>query len=121
MDMDKTLQFMLLILVALLSHFVADFMFQQDKEAQKKSTSNYYLTYHVVKYSVIMALVIGPLLALINGVLHWVTDYFSSRTASYYYKKGDRHNFFVVIGFDQFLHSAALVVTIYYMCFGMFG
>lgn len=87
MDMDKTLQFMLLILVALLSHFVADFMFQQDKEAQKKSTSNYYLTYHVVKYSVIMALVIGPLLALINGVLHWVTDYFSSRTASYYYKK----------------------------------
>lgn len=47
----------------------------------------------------------------INALAHLVIDYFTSKGTAYLYKKGDVHNFFVVIGFDQFLHAATLILT----------
>jgi hypothetical protein len=40
-----------------------------------------------------------------------VTDFVTSRISSRLYAKGDIHNFFVVVGFDQFLHYSALIVS----------
>jgi hypothetical protein len=50
---------------------------------------------------------------LITFVCHTITDYFTSRLNSRLWAKGDVHNFFVSIGFDQVLHYVQLFTTYY--------
>lgn len=95
-------------------HFIADFVLQSDKMAQGKSSSNKWLGIHICVYTLPFML-IGPLYAIINGALHFVVDYFSSREAGKLYKKGEIHWFFVVVGFDQALHFTCLFGTYYLM------
>ena len=101
-------------------HWLADFVFQTRWQATNKSRSNVALTSHVVWYTVFLCggayAIFGmrPMVAwcvLINGMFHWVTDWFTSRASSYFYAKEDWHKFFVVIGFDQFCHQAILLAT----------
>lgn len=117
------------ILLIIWAHFVADFMLQNDKMAQNKSTSNIWLTNHIIVYSAAMLGIMAPFVyfmdsatshiqllwllvwVTINGALHWITDWCSSRATSYLWQKGDRHNFFVVIGADQAIHLSTMVVT----------
>lgn len=108
------------ILIILFIHWLFDFVFQTDKMALNKSKDNFWLTAHVITYLiglVVMGLLIGfsgvnmTLFLLINFVSHWITDYGTSRLNSYLWKKEMRHWFFVSIGFDQFLHYAALLLT----------
>jgi len=117
------------ILLIIWAHFVADFMLQNDKMAQNKSTSNIWLTNHIMVYSAAMLGIMAPFVyfmdsatshiqllwllvwVTINGALHWITDWCSSRATSYLWQKGDRHNFFVVIGADQAIHLSTMVVT----------
>lgn len=111
----------------LLIHWFADFVLQTHEEATKKSTCNKALTSHVDTYTgciawVIMILywynVVPPeaLWAIpITYVCHWVTDYYTSRLNSYLYKKGDIHNFFVSVGFDQILHYVQLILCYKYL------
>jgi hypothetical protein len=47
----------------------------------------------------------------ITFIFHTITDYFTSRLNSKLWKKGDVHNFFVSIGFDQVLHYVQLFLT----------
>jgi len=129
---------MVLLILIFFTHFVADFMLQTDKMAKGKSSSNRWLTYHILAYSAVLLLVFGPWYALLNGLAHWVTDYFTSRASGKQWKKAAMyqaiiadpttgvdvktwatennayhvHWFFVVIGFDQFLHAAILIITI---------
>jgi hypothetical protein len=96
----------------------------------RKSSSNYYLTLHVVIYS--FATILGwalvlPLLGihlysgpvwlafLLIFVTHWITDYFTSRRTSKLYKEERYHDFFVVIGFDQVLHYTQLFLIFNYI------
>ncbi len=53
----------------------------------------------------------GLMLAGITFATHWITDYFTSRWTSKLYAKGDIHNFFVVVGLDQFIHYTTLLGT----------
>lgn len=108
------------ILLILFVHTVADFVFQTDRMAKGKSTDSKILADHIVVYTIFMVpvvlllpngLVWGTRWLLLNAVLHFATDFVTSRMTSYLWQKGDRHNFFVVIGFDQFLHAAALLTT----------
>lgn len=49
-----------------------------------------------------------------NGIAHWCTDFVTSRVNTYLYKKGDTHNFFVCIGFDQWIHHITLGLSFAY-------
>lgn len=117
------------ILLIIWAHFIADFILQNDKMAQNKSTSNIWLTNHILVYSAAMLGIMAPFVYLIdpvashvqlvwlavwvaiNGALHWITDWCSSRATSYLWKKGDRHNFFSVIGADQAIHLSTMIIT----------
>jgi hypothetical protein len=63
----------------------------------------------------------GPMYAIANGVLHFVTDYFTSRQTSRLYSEGKIHEFFVVVGFDQAIHLTCLAVTFVIMRPTFFG
>lgn len=108
--------FLLLIIWA---HFVGDFVLQSDTVATNKSSNNWVLSDHVLTYQVALLplvflfdqIIIGLLWVWINTALHWLVDYVTSRLAKKLYQAGDRHNFFVVIGFDQAVHLTILVST----------
>lgn len=91
-------------------HFVADFMAQTDYMAKGKSSSNRVLGLHILIYSIFL-IPFGVAYAIVNGALHFVTDYISSRASKRQWEKGDTHNFFVIVGFDQFIHVICLVWT----------
>lgn len=101
----------------LLAHWLADFVLQTRKMAVGKSSSFSILMSHVGIYSLVI-LIFGIFLfgwkvalsyALINGLLHGFVDFFTSKASARY--KEDLKKFFVILGFDQFLHTACLYVT----------
>ena len=94
-------------------HWLADFVCQTRMMANNKSSSMRWLLTHVGAYTAIMC-VFGFRFALINGIAHLITDFFSSRLTSRFYKAGKIHEFFCVIGFDQLLHTAVLYGTLSY-------
>jgi hypothetical protein len=119
-------------------HWVADFVLQTDKQAKGKSKNWSDLLGHTITYTlswfagfiiVLIALFIYEynckiLLNLpfdyhiywflpITFICHTITDYFTSRLNSKLWAKGDTHNFFVSVGFDQVLHYVQLFLTYY--------
>ncbi len=106
-------------------HWYSGFVLQTRWQAENKSKNNFALTAHVVTYTagfwfllfflhhfrgVFTANGVG-VYVMVNGILHWVTDYITSRCTSYFWGKKDVHTFFAVIGIDQFIHSFTLLVT----------
>lgn len=113
---------MLIFFVGLLFvHWLADFVCQTHWQASNKSKDNVALLRHVASYTAILAafswvlvpvgLGVWAAFVIGNGVLHFITDYFTSRASSKLYAKQDWHNFFVVIGFDQLIHQVTLAGT----------
>jgi hypothetical protein len=100
-----------MIYAVLIVHWIADFILQTDKMAQNKSTSWKWLSSHVCVYTLFL-LPFGWKFAAINGLSHFVIDAFTSRATSYLWKKGDRHNFFVMIGADQLFHVMILLASL---------
>lgn len=115
-----------LLIIAI--HFFADFVSQTNEMAVNKSKSIYWLSLHVVTYTIV------TLLAWIFTIFqpgiefhlhtyfwffififstHWLTDFITSKFSSKYFGKGDYHNGFVVIGFDQVLHYIQLLSAYY--------
>lgn len=110
----------LLILYILFIHWLADFVCQSDWMAKNKAINILALSLHVGIYTAILSFSLaiyfgaaGLLYGLVNGGLHFALDYFSSKCTKKMYEKGDTHNFFVVIGADQFIHSACLILTLF--------
>lgn len=111
-----------LVLYLFLAHLIGDFFLQSDTLAVNKSSNNAILFVHVLIYIGVFAsglMFAGmsyptegliPFLAA-NFVGHFCTDYVSSRVAKYYWTQDKRHEFFVTIGVDQFIHMTTLVVT----------
>lgn len=106
----------------LLTHFVADFMFQTHWQASNKSKNNLALLQHVTTYMIGLAFGsalifgIGPAwcyFVLGNALLHFATDYVTSRFTARFFARKDLHNGFVVIGLDQWIHQATLAATMW--------
>ena len=117
------------IFTIIIIHWIADFVLQNDKQAKGKSKNWGDLLDHTSTYSVFWA---TPIIFIFgNGhstawytlhslafvgvtfIAHTITDYFTSRLNSKLWAKGDTHNFFVSIGFDQVLHYIQLFTTYY--------
>jgi hypothetical protein len=105
-------------IVLLLAHWVGDYLLQTNEMATQKATSLKWLTIHVAVYC-IPILVAGILLfsmqqaltyLAINASLHWLTDLVTSRLATRY--RANPRVFHLVVGFDQFFHSACLLGTV---------
>jgi hypothetical protein len=112
-----------LCLIIIFIHWVSDFICQTHEMSIKKSKSNLWLTKHVMVYTAVTTILWGITFAFESGfekglilagitfITHWITDYFTSRWTSKLYAKGDIHNFFVVVGLDQFIHYTTLLGT----------
>lgn len=108
----ETLLFNLFLIVGV--HWVSDFLLQTDAMAKGKATSIKWLSIHVAIYTLPM-FIFGWQFALINGAIHWVVDYFTSKWSSYYNRKGEIGKMFKVIGFDQAIHMVTLLATFFWM------
>lgn len=110
-----------LILIILLVHWLADFVIQTDYQATNKYKSVEQLTYHVLSYTGVWII---PSIIMLNSALdiifflcitfvtHFLVDYVSSKLSHKYFNTTNYHNAFVVIGFDQLLHYAQIILTI---------
>ncbi len=104
-------------------HWLGDFVLQSHWMGINKSKSNPVLILHVTIYTttlligsvILFGYGLGPLFAVINGILHFCTDYVTSRITSRLYAAKQYHYFFVVIGFDQLIHQATLAATIVWL------
>lgn len=121
MHMDNLLIYKFLVL--LMTHWFADFVLQTHWQASNKSKNNAALTTHVITYTAVMTFVslylfypenVMPFIGA-NAVLHFCTDWCTSRLSSRLYAKQDWHNFFVVIGFDQLIHQVTLAGTMLWL------
>lgn len=120
------------VALLLFIHWYADFELQTNYQAQNKSKNIWALLSHTSVYSLFFTMTIFFTLwtidvstyvkliyclkfGIITFICHTVTDYFTSKQTSKLYQKQDYHNFFVVIGFDQFLHAMQLLLTYKYV------
>ena len=128
----------ILILQILFAHWISDFVLQSGWMATNKSKNWLALSSHVLVYTVSMGflmlicgvivaaafsttissaiMIITPLVFVkwiaLNGVLHFITDAVTSRITAKLWKQNDMHNFFVVVGLDQFIHYSCLIITL---------
>ena len=137
--MISTLTLLLCALWLCFVHYIADFFCQSHMMSISKSSSNRWLTLHVSIYTLVLFIgmtfmyyrdtAFSPLpwrlyvFVLLNGILHWITDYFTSRLNKKLWLSGmnpDRtektlHWFFNGVGIDQYIHYATLFTTAYWL------
>lgn len=110
------------IITFLMCHWIFDFHLQNDEMSKKKSSNNFVLLDHVWIYSwglFVMAFLnityfsewYAVVFVAINSLLHFLTDWVTSRATSLLYKDERYHDFFVVIGADQMIHYITLFGT----------
>ena len=100
----------ILFLLAAL-HFLADFVLQTDWQAKNKWTSTEALLKHVSVYTAVFAFFFGWKFAFFTFLFHTNIDAVTSKWTHKFAEKQEWHNFFMVVGFDQFLHLVQLVLT----------
>jgi hypothetical protein len=112
------------ILFLLAVHWFADFVLQTDWQAANKGKNLSALSQHVGVYtsalgiSSILLFPFSPMrwatFTILNGSLHFITDFATSRVLAKRAKSDNPHGFFIIIGLDQLIHQITLVTT---MCF----
>lgn len=129
------------LVILLVLHFVADFLFQTRTMGLNKGKSIMWLSIHVGVY-LITFMVFGLIFAdyiidtsdgmlpilefcILNASLHWITDFITSKFSGLFYlkmlkskKEGDRkkeylwqYGFWSIIGLDFTIHIITLIYT----------
>ena len=122
------------VLIILLAHFMADFPFQPHSIATKKSYSIGALIIHIFTYTTVFFILfcsygiilnefwtftitlkhwiqIAIGISLVNGILHYLIDYVTSKITRFFWTTEQWRNFFLTIGFDQLLHTGLLIFS----------
>jgi hypothetical protein len=107
-----------MIYLVLTVHWIADFIFQTRSMANNKSTSMKWLSAHILAYTCFL-LPFGLKFALVNGLAHFIIDFFTSRFTSYFWKEKDVHKFFITIGLDQLLHTSILIASMKFLAWSL--
>ena len=111
-------------LIAILTvHWFGDYVLQTSWQASNKHKRLDALAGHVAVYTIVIGIAASFLFPLtlvrwaaftaLNGVLHFATDFVTSRISFTLRAKQDWHRFFVVIGFDQLVHQVTLAATMW--------
>jgi hypothetical protein len=93
-----------------LLHLIADTFAQTEWMIEWKGVRIFPLTLHTFFYSIFL-LPVGFTFAIINGILHWFIDYFSSKRIEKLWRLGDRKKTFIATAIDHCVHISTLVVT----------
>lgn len=109
------------IIILLFWHWMIDFGIQSKKQKQNKSSDIWYLLQHAVEYafligictSVMFSIKIGIIFYFSQFILHGLTDFITSKYTKQLWKSEKLNSFFILIGFDQWIHQATLIGTIY--------
>jgi hypothetical protein len=113
------------ILAVLFIHYIADFVCQTRWMAENKSKDLTPLLYHIYAYTVALGLGLAgysafvhelrPLMVLgfmtVNILAHFCIDYCTSKVNAWFFNQKRMAFFWWSIGFDQYLHTALLVLT----------
>lgn len=114
---------LLFLLYLFFLHWLGDFFFQNDKTAINKSEDCTFLAEHVIICTLVFVLLAPMLIFMgkdlmnllpflaVNFVAHFVIDFYTSKANAVLFQQEKRHEFFVSIGFDQWLHHATLLWT----------
>lgn len=101
-------------------HWLGDFVLQTRSMADNKSSSMLALSMHVLAYTSMLLggllLLMEPTTALVvyvllNGSLHFITDFWTSKCTKYLWQQKNVHAFFMMVGFDQLIHSLCLIIS----------
>lgn len=101
-------------------HWLADFVLQSHWMSVNKSKRLDALALHVAIYTGTLffacLMLFGQtratlIFVLVNGALHFATDFVTSRITSHLWAKQRVHDFFVVVGIDQLIHQVTLATT----------
>lgn len=104
------------IIFIVIAHFVGDFLLQSDMIALNKRKDSIILIEHSLLYTlpflgIFYFLSIHPVWLIINTLLHFIVDFYSSRLTSKLFEQ-KRHWFFVTIGASQAIHLIMLFSTL---------
>ena len=114
-----------LFVYVLFLHWVGDFVLQTQYMAENKSKNFEALVLHVFVYTCV--LFIGTSVttqygindlcrfAVINFFIHLSVDATTSRYTKMALEAKNMHRFFAILGFDQFVHAATLLLTTFYL------
>lgn len=106
------------VLSLLLAHWIGDFVFQSDEMAKKKSKDFGVLLGHCAVWTwamltamffLGMSVVNSPYALVLLFTTHVFIDAVTSKINAELWEEGKIHSFFVMVGFDQFLHLAQIL------------
>jgi hypothetical protein len=116
MNMELSLSHLTVLLTA---HWFGDYVLQTNVIAKEKSRSIKWLLIHVAMYTTVLficTIVIFPYsmwlpFLVVNASLHLITDFLTSKLSQKFHS--NQRLYFVIIGFDQLIHSITLLGSVY--------
>lgn len=108
------------LILLLVAHYVADFLFQTREVADNKSKDNKILAYHAFIYTIVISVFVAFIIpsfatfvawGVITFFTHLVTDGITSKFTSKFFREGRVSQAFKTIGLDQLIHYCTLIFT----------
>lgn len=111
---------LLTIILLIWTHTIFDVVWQPDIITENKNESNRFLLKHVIIYSTPFAF-FGIWYAIVNGILHFIVDWVTSRVASALWEHQKVHLYFIARVIDHAFHFSCLFITYYFLASPFLG